>query len=220
MTRWRLRCDFISSSDRRLLCSESSMASSISRMIWSTDWECVSSSYRTARTSLASSIRPTLQSQRGLSGRRKMKPHTTKGRSVVNASGNLQLTDDSGANEMPKLIQSAIDVPIPANIPNAETWRPLLSALTSSDCHNETVATKPPVPSPRIIRATMNWANSKEDACRIAPIAWMALAIKIVLLRPRRSPRKMQDNAPKAPRRVNNATTVPDSQLMEAIIDF
>lgn len=123
-------------------------------------------------------------------------------------------------------------------MPNEDTWEPLLVAVESSDCQAGTVAIIPPVPKPVTMRATMNCPNEYEvpmsliprlrivssgsaprswhqtafgcSRCAyMAPINCTPAARKMVLRRPRTSPRNVQARDPKTPNSVNNATTVP-----------
>lgn len=86
----------------------------------------------------------------------------------------------------------------PTKKPSVTTWAPRWVALEISDCHTGMVAVYPPVPKPRTIRATMNWAIEKDDAMRMAPIMDVAVAMKMVRRRPRGSPSLMQAKAPNA----------------------
>ena len=146
----------------------------------------------------ASLSRPTLDSQRGLSGKLKIVDMTMNDNSIGKASGKRQ-EKELEAYEVPKSIQSARTRPIPAKMPNAETWLPRLLAFDNSDCQTEVVAMMPPVPNPRTILETMNWAKENEEHMRMAPMALNRQDIQNVERRPYLSPKKVQAKAPSVP---------------------
>jgi len=63
---------------------------------------------------------------------------------------------EPGTKEKAKSSHSPPASPEPQKIPKADTCAPLVSALDNSDCQTDTVATMPPVPSPRKHLATAN----------------------------------------------------------------
>ena len=67
----------------------------------------------------------------------------------------------------------------------------------------------PPVPRPRMIRETMNWAREKDEHISTAPIKLKRQDTQIVHLRPILSPRNVQARAPKVPKSVYMAMIVP-----------
>ena len=98
---------------------------------------------------------------------------------------------------------------MPQNITKPDTCEPRLAGFDTSACQTLVVAKMPPVPKPNIILEIMNCENWKEFPINITPTSSIAVAAKIVHLRPHMSPKKVQAKDPNTPPRTNKAITVP-----------
>lgn len=124
---------------------------------------CGSSLYRRLKIPRASFQQPFLHSQRGLSGKEKMKILSKLENRRLRIRVKRHDTEFGWVNDIPKPTQSDSERPDPVKTPKAETCLPRLSAFETSDCQSETVAVIPPVLRPRMMRPTMNWARVKAE---------------------------------------------------------
>jgi hypothetical protein len=112
-------------------------------------------------------------------------------------------------------------------MPNPETCDPRLCGFESSACQTLVVDMIPPetdsqqqrvssvygahlpVPKPSMILATINCANWNDEPISTTPTSSVAVAAKMVHLRPHISPKKVQASEPNTPARTKLARTVP-----------
>ena len=95
------------------------------------------------------------------------------------------------------------------NSPSSTTCFPRFAAELHSACHTGTVALRMPIPSPMIVRPTINCASPKEEVHSASPMRVRVAARKIFLRRPRMLPIFIQAKDPTSAPRTKVATTVP-----------
>ena len=95
------------------------------------------------------------------------------------------------------------------NKPSSTTCFPRLAAELHSACQTGTVALRRPIPSPIMVRPTMNCARPKDEEHKTSPIRVRVAPRKIFLRRPRIFPMYMQESAPVRAPRTKVATTTP-----------
>lgn len=95
------------------------------------------------------------------------------------------------------------------NSPSSTTCLPRLAAELHSACQTGTVALRTPIPTPMIVRPTINCASPKDEEHNTSPISVKPAAKKMFLRRPKKSPVYMQDRAPAMAPRTKVATTTP-----------